>query len=253
METSRVLVVEDEPDVRQLLELTLGLELGLEVVAAVATGAAAVDAARRTEPDLVVLDLGLPDLPGLDVIGLLLAAAPAARIVVFSARDDRESKTAALARGAAAYVPKADHITRLSDVLRDLAPGTTVPTALGDRRTVELRGHPTDPRRARAAATEAAGEWGCPEIQDSLALVVSELVTNAVTHGRGPWRLRLVRRTGYLRVEVLDHGEHPPTIRDADEDSEHGRGLFLIDALTTAWGVEPETEGGKTVWAELPC
>ena len=84
-------------------------------------------------------------------------------------------------------------------------------------------------------------------------LLTSEIVTNAVTHGAsGPSDELTVRvvADGYVRVEVVDPG--PPFDLAAAERAPHpgGWGLFLVDALATAWGVDPEG-AGKKVWFEI--
>lgn len=89
---------------------------------------------------------------------------------------------------------------------------------------------------------------------DDVQLCVSELATNALLHGvptgRG-FRLRLaLEADGVLRVEV--HGSGPGEIRTPDvlPDSEHGRGLLLVNALADKWGVGERTPG-KFVWCEF--
>lgn len=83
-------------------------------------------------------------------------------------------------------------------------------------------------------------------------LVVAELVTNAVLHGRPPITVRVVQHAEGSRVEVVDFGSRPPVrIRDAGQ-SMTGRGLALVAALSTEWGVEQVEGGGKVIWAEIP-
>jgi two-component system KDP operon response regulator KdpE len=118
MSTVTVLVVDDEPAIRRLLRTVLGAE-GFAVVEA-ATGAAAL-AALDGAPDIIVLDLGLPDLDGQDLIGRIRAVS-AVPIVVLSAREDERGKVAALDGGADDYVTKpfgtAELIARLRTALR---------------------------------------------------------------------------------------------------------------------------------------
>jgi anti-sigma regulatory factor (Ser/Thr protein kinase) len=87
-------------------------------------------------------------------------------------------------------------------------------------------------------------------IIDDAALVVDELVSNAHRHGEGPrvCRLSLVSQGGCLRVEVDDTSPAHPRIRPPDESG--GRGLILVDRLSSAWGVTRHPRH-KTVWAEL--
>jgi two-component system KDP operon response regulator KdpE len=98
-----ILVVDDEPAIRRLLRNTLTVQ-DFRVVEA-ATGKEALDAARREKPDLVILDLGLPDLDGMEIIGALRAKSQVP-IVVLSSRGDEKGKVAALDIGADDYVTK---------------------------------------------------------------------------------------------------------------------------------------------------
>ena len=98
-----ILIVEDEPPIRRLLRATLGandyrtLEAG--------TGAEALSALRHHRPDLVLLDLGLPDIDGQALIGRIRESSPVP-IVVLSSRGDEAAKVAALDAGADDYVTK---------------------------------------------------------------------------------------------------------------------------------------------------
>ena len=98
-----ILIVEDEPPIRRLLRTTLGAHDYRTVEAA--TGAEALSALRHYRPDLVLLDLGLPDLDGLALIGRIRATT-AVPIVVLSSRGDEVAKVAALDSGADDYVTK---------------------------------------------------------------------------------------------------------------------------------------------------
>ncbi|MFF8387412.1 ATP-binding protein [Streptomyces kanasensis] len=80
-------------------------------------------------------------------------------------------------------------------------------------------------------------------------LVVSELVTNAIRHGRGEVGLTVAAGADGLRIEVSDDNPAPARLRPADEADECGRGLLLVDALATTWGVSPD---GHTTRAVLP-
>ena len=103
MSNQRVLVVDDEVHIRRLLQGTL-TRAHYDVVEAV-NAAEALEQARRAKPDAILLDLGLPDRDGLEIIQLLKAAV-AAPIIVVSAREATEQKVAALDLGAHDYVAK---------------------------------------------------------------------------------------------------------------------------------------------------
>jgi two-component system, OmpR family, KDP operon response regulator KdpE len=98
-----ILIVDDEPPIRRLLRNTLSVQ-GFRTVEA-ATGRDALDAARREKPDLLILDLGLPDIDGLEVIKTLREKSQIP-IVVLSSRGDETGKVSALDLGADDYVTK---------------------------------------------------------------------------------------------------------------------------------------------------
>jgi len=104
---------------------------------------------------------------------------------------------------------------------------------------------------SRRRLVEVAERLGCGAI-DAVAIIVSELVANAVEHGRGPVTLRAVHRRGRLRIEVHDRGPGAPEVRTAAPDAERGRGMYIVANLAVGWGVETGTTG-KTVWAECRC
>ncbi len=121
---TRVLLVEDEPAMCRALAMNLTAR-GYEVSTA-ADGTTALTAAATDQPDLVVLDLGLPDLDGMDVIRALRGYAPTP-IVVLSARTGIAEKVAALDAGADDYVTKpfdvGELVARIRAALRRAAPG----------------------------------------------------------------------------------------------------------------------------------
>ncbi|MFJ6063411.1 ATP-binding protein [Streptomyces tendae] len=109
-------------------------------------------------------------------------------------------------------------------------------------------------RTARSLVRRTLGEWRLDSVGDIAALLVSELVTNALRHATGPIGVRLVRgpagAAGALLVEVSDPLPDPPRERVARPDDEDGRGLQLVASAARRWGTRPG-EAGKTVWFEL--
>jgi anti-sigma regulatory factor (Ser/Thr protein kinase) len=109
------------------------------------------------------------------------------------------------------------------------------------------------PGVARRFVRDAGGAW--PEgVLEAALLAVSEAVTNAVRHGSGRIQLCLVADDRLVRIEVTDEGSQLPTRRATSEEAlgDGGRGLHLLDALTTGWGSSPRADGpGKTVWMEI--
>ncbi|MEU8623880.1 ATP-binding protein [Streptomyces sp. NPDC048669] len=107
---------------------------------------------------------------------------------------------------------------------------------------------------SRRRAVRLVTEWGYPNRVGEVALLVSELATNALLHGsvRGRlFRVHLVLTATTLRIEVSDpRGERLPAVREAQDDDCYGRGLLIVARVADRWGVEPRTVG-KTVFAEL--
>lgn len=83
-------------------------------------------------------------------------------------------------------------------------------------------------------------------------MVISELVTNAITHGAGTVRLSLEAQRDVVRVEVSDSGSSSPHPLPLDPDGVGGRGLRIVEAIAPRWGVQEDGKG-KTVWAEVRC
>ncbi|WUW53883.1 SpoIIE family protein phosphatase [Streptomyces sp. NBC_01456] len=103
--------------------------------------------------------------------------------------------------------------------------------------------------RARELARDQLTDWGLQGLVDTTELLVSELVTNALRHGHGEIRLRLLLdRT--LVCEVWDADLAQPRRRRARDTDEGGRGLQLVGLLSEGWGSR-RTPRGKTVWFEL--
>ncbi|HEU4491494.1 MAG TPA: ATP-binding protein [Jiangellales bacterium] len=112
---------------------------------------------------------------------------------------------------------------------------------------------PADVAHARRAVRDVVRRWGLDLDPDVVALLVSELVTNALVHGRPPMEVRASRVGSGLRVEVLDGaGERQPRRRSVrpSADDPRGRGLTIVSALATRWGTAA-SPGGKAVWLEL--
>lgn len=87
-----------------------------------------------------------------------------------------------------------------------------------------------------------------PELRETVKLLVSELAANAVQHGGTSFTVRFDRTDGRVRVEVTDQGGGRPRLAAQDPWAVSGRGLRLVDALATAWGIDQEPPPATTVW-----
>jgi DNA-binding NarL/FixJ family response regulator len=116
----RVLVVDDAANLRDLLTLLLEAEDDFVVVGAAADGAQAVERAAELRPDVVLLDLAMPVMDGLQALPELRVLLPSARIVVFSGYEEVSLARAALDAGADAYIEKGTSVLQLVARLRAL-------------------------------------------------------------------------------------------------------------------------------------
>jgi CheY-like chemotaxis protein len=238
-----VLLVDDVEELRMLVRQALRLRGGFEVVAEAANGRTAIEAAAKLQPDVVVLDLGLPDLAGREVLSMLRVAAPEMRVVVFTGGDVSD-KTGMRAE-VEGFVLKGETVHYLVDLLDDLSRRGPRSAAF---RVADRADEIASARRFVANHGEA---WGYEDIIDDALIVVSELVTNAIMHARSACDLRLKDAEHILRIEVIDGGHGSPELQRPSAHAEHGRGLLLVSAMCAAWGVDTLGDGRKMVWAEL--
>ncbi|MFC0437471.1 ATP-binding protein [Kutzneria buriramensis] len=153
----------------------------------------------------------------------------------------------------------------MRDLLRRSALDRTVPTlpsvaealrSLGGmppRRhaEIDLPADATSAALARRFVTDTCVAWQADGLADDARVVASELVENAVRHGKSRALVRLELRRGVLTIAVRDDHPAPPEHRSVGLAPTGGRGVFMIDALARTWGFTPTWGGGKVVWAVL--
>jgi DNA-binding NarL/FixJ family response regulator len=122
---TRVMAVDDHPMWRDSLSRDL-TEAGFEVVAATGEGGQAMRIAASVRPDVVVLDLQLPDVSGVDVTRGVLAACPGARVLILSASGEHRDVLDAVKAGAAGYILKSASRAEFLDAVRRTAAGDAV-------------------------------------------------------------------------------------------------------------------------------
>ncbi|WP_432512809.1 ATP-binding protein [Kineococcus sp. SYSU DK001] len=117
---------------------------------------------------------------------------------------------------------------------------------------LELRADPSAARRTRTWLREQfAAITLTTQARQTLELLTTELVTNAVRHGGEPIEVRWRRTDGTVRVSVSDGGGGRPQVRHVPPTATGGRGVALVDTLAHRWGSD-RAGSGKTVWFELP-
>ena len=122
--------------------------------------------------------------------------------------------------------------------------------------SVDLPPEPSSATRARRLAREQLevlypSDTLDTDTFDTIALLVTELVTNAILHARTPLQLTLQSRLDCVRICVEDESDEQPAVRRYESDAVTGRGLALVEQLASSWGVDA-TPSGKVVWCEVP-
>jgi DNA-binding NarL/FixJ family response regulator len=246
----RVLVVDDNPDYRALVRYALaGSEL--EVVGEASAVQDGIDAAGDLQPDLILLDVLMHGADGLAAVKPMREAAPAAVVVAVASYAEHELWGASAHLERVVYLSKATRATRLCDELVAIAARAG---AVDDVIATERERLPPELQSARAArkfVSRVLAAWDCSELEDSVLLLVSELVTNAVVHAHTDVEVVLRLRPDRLRVEVVDSASDYVHRRDATSDEQSGRGMALTEALASAWGIDALV-AGKCVWFEVP-
>lgn len=195
---ARILVVDDEPQIRRFLRTSLGAHQWQVIEAE--TGNEAIRLATTSSPDLVVLDLGLPDIDGLNVIQRLREWTQVP-IIVLSIRGEEATKVAALDRGADDYVVKpfgmAELLARIRATLRARrVPGAEEPVLHFDALTVDLARRLVS--RGGETVTLSPREY---DLLRALALHAGKVVTHAQLL-RAVWGPAHAEDVQYLRVYV---------------------------------------------------
>ncbi len=229
-----VLLVHPEDTQAVALRQALSARPGLEVVDEVNTTREAITAAERLQPGVLVMDIGLTEAVGHGVLRSVRRVAPQTRVILHARTADQEEPSST--RRWVAHLMGA-----VTDPLR--------PAALAAR--LDLPGDPLAVPMARSFVSELLGQWDLDALVPASELLVSELVANAVQHVPGRCALELTCHADVLRIAVTDSGPGMPDLRVMDPVSERGRGLHIVSAFSTAWGVDQLQDGRKLVWAEL--
>ncbi len=119
---------------------------------------------------------------------------------------------------------------------------------MNGRAEISLKAIPDSVPRARRFIL--ALEWADGASHERLAILTTEVVTNAVLHAGTGFLVRATELPGGIRVAVTDRSTSPPVMQDYGPNSPTGRGLHIVDAMADRWGVDP-TDSGKTVWFEV--
>ena len=119
-----ILIADDNPNIRQLMRTFLETQAGCRVCGEAGSGADALEKAKRLNPDVVILDLAMPMLNGIEAASVLKRATPNSRVVLFTMKVDGLGKTLAKAIGIDFVLSKEESIQKLADYLKSLGAQT---------------------------------------------------------------------------------------------------------------------------------
>jgi NarL family two-component system response regulator LiaR len=123
MDKIKILIVDDHPMMREALETALKDETDMQVIGAASNGIEAVALAAELAPDVIIMDLLMPEMDGLQAISVIYAASPRAKILVSTSMENEEKVLAAVQAGALGYFPKSAPRTFLLEAIRKVADG----------------------------------------------------------------------------------------------------------------------------------
>ena len=199
----RVVVVDDHPIWRDAAARTL-TEAGYSVVGTAGYGAQALRIATATRPDVVLLDLNLPDMHGAEVTQHLLAALPSVRVLVLSASGQRHDVLDAVTAGASGYLVKSAEPSELVEAVRSTAGGHAVFTpglaglVLGEYRRLAQSGG--EPAAGKGGGKRGPGGTPAPQLTERETEVL-RLVATGMTYPQIAARLTLSPRTVQNHVQ----------------------------------------------------
>ena len=124
-----------------------------------------------------------------------------------------------------------------------------------DAERLDLEPQPSSVAEARRFVRKVLGSWGYDELIDTVALLTSELATNAVLHARTAFAVLVARDDAQVRVDVLDGSSVTPRRRTNSTTAATGRGVALVDRVASGWGTTPASrlDGfAKGVWFTVP-
>lgn len=247
----KVVVVDDDADYRLVVKLALADHPYVTVEGEAGEVAAAVELLERVRPDFVLLDLELAGPDGRSLFSALKSASPTSAIIATSTSPEEGGGLSLPSGGVLGHISKGVAPARLGVEILLLAELIdAVDTAL-DVAATRLPREPASAAAARRFVEQTLSRWQCDEVIDTVKLLVSELVGNAIGHAHSEVEVIVHLLPDRLRVDVVDDDPDGPRRRAPSEGDIGGRGIAVVEAMAEAWGVSPRGPG-KVVWFELP-
>ncbi len=240
------------------LEFAIDRDLDADVTVLRASGRLDLGSARELDRALAKCLAECPLAVIVDLAGCVIPSTAALAVLPAAAwRDRRHPHVAVLVSGVGeALVDRPVPVLGGIRAYRSISEAREAAEATRGRQPrLQLQARPSVrlPGQARETVTAACDRWGLSELTPAVALIVSELVTNAVCYTQGEITLGAMVRDQFLHLRVRDASPVPPQPRAAPSGwDEHGRGLPIVDHYSSDWGwvVSPES-GGKVVWATV--
>lgn len=118
----KIMLVDDQAMVRRGLRMRLALEPDIEIIGEASNGREALDLSQKLIPDVIVMDIEMPELDGISASQILQERLPDCSVIILTLHDDVQNRSRALASGAKAFVPKQGGAAVLIDAIRKLRP-----------------------------------------------------------------------------------------------------------------------------------
>jgi DNA-binding NarL/FixJ family response regulator len=212
--SERVLIVDDHPLTQEALASLL-TQHGFEIIAQASSGEEAIRQAAKHQPDLVLLDLSMPGMSGLEALPEIRRVAPGSEVVVLTASGTEENLLSAIKGGAAGYLLKTEPPPRIVEFLRGVANGEAALSGSVARRLLE---EVRDGRGGRAVPDEISSLLSARELE-VLLLLDEHLGTDEIAH-----RLFISEHTVRSHVKSLLHKLGVSSRRQALEALSRARG-----------------------------
>ena len=148
------------------------------------------------------------------------------------------------------HLSKAVPPSRLADEILLLAGMVGLVRRTLDAASARLSPEAPSAGQARRFVDETLRRWECDELLDTVELLVSELVTNAVIHAKSDVDVSVQLLADRIRIEVADQSPAGIRRRELTAEGSSGRGISMVESLATAWGVI-SNRNGKAVWFEV--
>lgn len=259
----RVLIVDDSALIRQMLARALSMDPRIQIVGTAKTGVEAIERARELDPDVITLDIEMPQMTGLEALPYIRKHTDA-RVVILSSLDDADTTYRAMSLGAVDFIPKpAGVASTLTELTEQLLKAIKIASRVSPQAAAEaMRGHdegscvdghtpagapcaPIQSSRVEACVAIAASTGGPPVLERVFKGLIGTLpaayvIVQHLPAGFSPSLARRLSAAGDVKVVEAVHGE---VVRPGcGYLAKHGRHLV----------VEPCTEGHRLAYVDGP-